>query len=382
VETCLPAFDTHGEHAKDYPGPTALIAAAYKDSVPMAQLLLEKGAMVQYPPNSGLFSAIHAARSAEMVQLLLDNHADPEMRAWHTRPTPLDWYAYRGDVAAMRAVLQLGRFSVQEVWALLQAVQGSREAVELLIQYGADVRTTLDSCGATTLHYAARAGKLDIVTLLVGRWPEGQKEKTRDRETPLHWAALAGRTEVVKFFLECWPDSQWAMTANLDAPLHLAARVGNVDTVRLLVDHWPEGQKERNLDGDTPLHLAARSGGRIMEARFTMEGWPEGTMIRMAGYPASETPAHEAVRTGLMNVVMLLVELWPEGVKGRNFEGDTPLHLAASPNGNRDIVALLVECWPQGKEAKNDDDQTPLERLREYRRHSSAPGPVELLLLC
>jgi ankyrin repeat protein len=165
VETCLPDFDTHGEHAKDYPGPTALIAAAYKDSVPMAQLLLEKGAMVQYPPNSGLFSAIHAARSAEMVQLLLDNHADPEMRAWHTRPTPLDWYAYRGDVAAMRAVLQLGRFSVQEVWALLVAVQSSREAVELLIQYGADVRTTLDSCGATTLHYAARAGKLDIVTL-------------------------------------------------------------------------------------------------------------------------------------------------------------------------------------------------------------------------
>jgi hypothetical protein len=45
-------------------------------------------------------------------------------------------------------------------------------------------------------------------------------------------------------------------------------------------------------------------------------------------------------------------------------------------------VAFLVECWPQGKEAKNDDDETPLERLREYRRYSSAPGPVELLLLC
>jgi hypothetical protein len=72
-----------------------------------------------------------------------------------------------------------------------------------------------------------------------------------------------------------------------------------------------------------------------------------------------------------------------EGVKGRNFEGDTPLHLAASSNGNRDMVAFLVECWPEGKEAKNDDVQTPLERLREYKRYSSAkPGPVELLLLC
>jgi hypothetical protein len=70
-------------------------------------------------------------------------------------------------------------------------------------------------------------------------------------------------------------------------------------------------------------------------------------------------------------------------VKGRNFEGDTPLHLAASSNGNRDIVAFLVECWTEGKEAKNDDDQTPLERLREYKRYSRAtPGPVELLLLC
>jgi hypothetical protein len=46
------------------------------------------------------------------------------------------------------------------------------------------------------------------------------------------------------------------------------------------------------------------------------------------------------------------VELWPEGVKGRNFEGDTPLHLAASSNGNRDMVAFLVECWPERKETR------------------------------
>jgi hypothetical protein len=41
------------------------------------------------------------------------------------------------------------------------------------------------------LHLAARAGNVDIVGLLVDRWPTGQKEKNLDGDTPLHLAATS-----------------------------------------------------------------------------------------------------------------------------------------------------------------------------------------------
>jgi hypothetical protein len=52
-------------------------------------------------------------------------------------------------------------------------------------------------------------------------------------------------------------------------------------------------------------HVGRSYGGEVYDGR-----WPEGTMIRMAGYSASDTSAHEAARTGQMNVVRLLQRWW------------------------------------------------------------------------
>jgi ankyrin repeat protein len=78
IETSLPSFDIeHGERREEYP----LVVASYLDNVPLARLLLEKGAKVQYER----YDALHAARSAEMVQLLLGHHADPEQEDYYGR---------------------------------------------------------------------------------------------------------------------------------------------------------------------------------------------------------------------------------------------------------------------------------------------------------
>jgi hypothetical protein len=81
VEVRLPAFEiTSREPGYEFGterdlNPTPLLIAADLDNVPLARLLLEKGAKVQYACR---FSPLHAARSAEMVQLLLDFNANPD----------------------------------------------------------------------------------------------------------------------------------------------------------------------------------------------------------------------------------------------------------------------------------------------------------------
>jgi ankyrin repeat protein len=110
---------------------------------------------------------MHAARSAEMVQLLLDYNADPDFPD-HLHFAPIYWYTVRNDIAAMRVILQHD-VEMTHFWRLLyQAAQRKLTAVELLVKHGADVEAR-DYDENTPLHLAAAKGKTDVVKFLVER---------------------------------------------------------------------------------------------------------------------------------------------------------------------------------------------------------------------
>lgn len=126
--------------------------------------------------------------------------------------------------------------------------------MRLLISHGAGINLTNDE-ERTSLHRAAKGGKVDAVQLLLER---GAK-LTRDvfGWTPLHSAAAHGHLDSVR-----------ALTRNpidLDGfnycgstPLRLAARGGHEDVVKMLLDQG----SVINLacDGWTPLHMAVEYG--------------------------------------------------------------------------------------------------------------------------
>jgi ankyrin repeat protein len=235
---------------------TPLQVATQLDNVPMARLLLEHGAnLVQDDKHEARdlshpgYSAIHAARSAEMVQLLLDHHADPEQPAFNGY-RPLHYYATRGNIEAMRAVLRngvevdptSGRFSYTP---LHNAVLHNSDAMKFLLEYGADAKKK--SCGRkTTLHSAVEAGKIDVMRLLLEHWPEGTREKDADGRTLLHFATRTGKTDMVRLLLEFWPDGISDPSKDIiseKTPLHLAALSGMTEVVGLLVESWPRWRR-------------------------------------------------------------------------------------------------------------------------------------------
>jgi ankyrin repeat protein len=244
VEIHLPAFDITGcgelDRITSDLEPTPLLIAADLDNVPLARLLLETGANVQYSDNDfgGKFSPMHAARSPEMAQLLLDHNADPDLYDDIGRP-PLHWYAIRDNIAAARAILQHGAevnpIGYTTETPLHEAALHNLDIVELLVEHGADVRET-DSDLNTPLHHAALAGKIDVVKFLVERWPEGTRETNDFGETPLHMAAFVPQR--------------------------------NIDVVRFLVERWPQGKEALNNDQKTPLSMFMqewRLNGRLSD---------------------------------------------------------------------------------------------------------------------
>jgi ankyrin repeat protein len=298
IETVLPSFNTSDGELRR---PSPLVVAAYLDNVPLARLLSENGAKVRYDQPS--YSALHAARTAEMVQLLLEHRAYPGWQGRHR--TPLHWYLMRDNIAAMRVVLPRG-IDVdpldQQRRTPLYAAR-STDAVMLLLEFGANVDKR-DVEGNTPLHLAARMGSPDMVRLLVEHWPDDKIPTNKRHNTPLHEAIVAGKAEVVRILLTRWPEGATMEDGHCDIPLHLAARYGNIDVVRLLVVCWPDGTRKKGRYGNRPLHCAAVAGK--------------------------------------MDAIRLLVESWPGGLWAENRHRSTPLEMAAA-RGMSEVVTLLQE---------------------------------------
>jgi hypothetical protein len=214
VDTHLKVF-FHGPILKDVynsaSGPsiirlTPLEVASTFDIPAMARLFLQHGAKIVIRVQNRLtHSALHFARTGEMVQLLLDHGANPNEQTAE-RYVPLHHYAMRQDLDAMRVILSQGaRVDVPAGFLshtpLHEAAQRSVEAVKLLLEHGANAEAR-GSDWHTPLFEAVNAGKADVVKLLVEYSPDGVTKTDPWGRTPLQSAVWYRRTDVVRVLQE------------------------------------------------------------------------------------------------------------------------------------------------------------------------------------
>lgn len=77
---------------------------------------------------------------------------------------------------------------------------GDVQTVQGYLDRGTDVNLK-DEAGATPLHYAAGAGRLPIVQLLLERGANPNAKTATTEQTPLHVAAIGGHARVVQLLL-------------------------------------------------------------------------------------------------------------------------------------------------------------------------------------
>ena len=164
-----------------------------------------------------LYNAAAAGRM-DIVQLLLDHGADPNLREDQYAPKGRALYSavYHGHYEIAKLLLERGAFPNPPVESSGDALWVSRQwrpdkrMEQLLLSYGAkpeperptdDWSTSHNWLRITPLHQAAREGDLEKARKLLAAGADLTARDDHIRSTPLAWAAKFGQLKMVKFLL-------------------------------------------------------------------------------------------------------------------------------------------------------------------------------------
>jgi serine/threonine-protein phosphatase 6 regulatory ankyrin repeat subunit A/serine/threonine-protein phosphatase 6 regulatory ankyrin repeat subunit B len=169
-------------------------------NTPYLRWLLERGANANEQVDGIPILAILAGRDAvEPMLVLLEFGADPLGRHALVGSTPLTCAAARGSLNAMRLLISRGADPKSDAMALVRAAfRGQVEAIQLLLKHGADANRPT-SYGFYPLHAAAMHPPAAKLLLEAGADPNVVYE---DGGTPLHYAASAGNVASVKVLVQ------------------------------------------------------------------------------------------------------------------------------------------------------------------------------------
>ncbi|GLT64920.1 hypothetical protein SLA2020_373820 [Shorea laevis] len=125
----------------------------------------------------------------------------------------------------------------------------------------------------------------------------------------------------------------------VDTPLHIAAFEGHIDFALEMMNLKPSYARKLNPAGLSPMHLALLNC-QIHVVRELLK--VDKDLVRVKGR-GSLTPLHYAVETGNLDLIAEFLEACPECITDVTIQGQNAIHIAIS-NNNFETLELLV-CW-------------------------------------
>eukprot|EP00302_Diacronema_sp_CCMP2436_P006938 CAMPEP_0179895204 /NCGR_PEP_ID=MMETSP0982-20121206/35697_1 /TAXON_ID=483367 /ORGANISM="non described non described, Strain CCMP 2436" /LENGTH=562 /DNA_ID=CAMNT_0021791851 /DNA_START=18 /DNA_END=1706 /DNA_ORIENTATION=+ len=288
----------------------ALLAAVRDGQLDDLRMLLEQGGLdINSRDWTGDTVLVEAARlgKTEVVDYLIAHGAE------------VDHANERGETALLAAVGSARPEATAIVLALLAA--------------GAELHATnKERMGVA--HYAALAGKLDVLQLLGEKGAALNMPNVR-ADTPLLLAARRGKAKALQFLIGAGARAD-AVGSRGEGCAILAVRARSMEALALCLNAGalPTRANER---GDTPMHEAARVG--LTSAVATL-AWSisraDGAQVRAGGVPAPDGSAE-----ALADLVGEKRAALTSALAARNAMGSTPL-LAANSPGKRQVIDLLI----------------------------------------
>ena len=186
---------------------------------------------------------------------------------------------------------------------------------------------------AVPLYYAAKFGFRDLAEHLVAENPDHINARCGSDETPMHAAARAGHINILSLLLDHGADVDVRDNKG-DTPLLKASWAGKREAGWYLIDRGADINARDKRDY-TPVFMSFR--GHAKDARMLYERGAEIDIWNIYG----ETPLHQSVRWGAIELVRFFLEHGLDPNR-RSVHNTNPYDIA-SWCGMREIVELLSE---------------------------------------
>jgi ankyrin repeat protein len=345
----------NGRAKADVAGPegtAALMWAASRNDVQMADLLLGAGVDVKAANEYGATALYTAAANADsaMIVKLLGAGADANAHLL-SGETPLMEAARQGNLETVRALLTAkadpnAHEGKGGQTALMWAVSNSQSAVVgELVQRGADVNARAKS-GFTALMFAAQQGDVASARLLLDAKANANEVIPKSGATPLIVASAVGHPEVVELLLASGADpnvkdangftSLHHAVRDSDYGLDPAAKAVSLLTVKALLAHGADPNLRLQLDKAKMAAeikaQAGNAGARTKRTAITI------TEVQLEG----ATPVALAAECNNLEVIKALVEAGADPNIPTE-QGTTPLILASGAGTDVQRARALEE---------------------------------------
>jgi ankyrin repeat protein len=361
-----------------------LMLAARNGSAPMIRLLVEAGAWVNRPTETGATPLMAASMTGDVdaVRVLLDAKADVSGREWHHGQTPLMFAAWENRPDVIRLLVERGAHTELSTTVLpLKEVRTDGEGNFVRGRGSEQSGANSAMGGMTALLFAARDGNLEAVQALVEAGADIDRVSGGDASTPIVIAIANGHYTVGKYLLDQGADPN---RTNLDglgplfatvnmryAPVSWAPnpptdqeKVDSLELIRELLEAGaePNARVQRKLwfsptshdrgwvdhSGATPFWRAAMSSD-VEVMKVLVAGGADPNLSSAKGI----TPLMVAAGLGWIgNFSQNAPDSWMEAVRyclelGNDInavddDGFTALHGAAS-RGDNEMVQFLVD---------------------------------------
>jgi len=320
-------------------GSTALMFASREGNAGIAQLLLDYGAKPLQANAKHGASALHFAKSAEIVYVLLKGKADPLQRDPGGK-TALMWAGWSGAREVQEALLKQKGVDVNDratgsgsTAIHYTATTQHEDCLRLLIKAKGEVNC-LSNDGRTPLHYATQT--TGTISILLEAKADVNKSGPR-AVSVAHIAAENGRKQVLEMLMNAKANLLATDHATGEMPLHFSAKEGKEETMRLILDSKIDVDQRGNRKKRTALMLASVHGHTHIQETLLEEYHADVNLSSSS----QMTAAHYAAVKGGSDALKVLLK-HSANINARHIDGRTPLYFAAQLKNTHALKLLLA----------------------------------------
>jgi ankyrin len=326
----------------------AIVDAAMNGDLKAVRALVRQAADLDAAQPDGM-TALHWAvqrRDHEMMTVLLEAGAKPDPSN-RTGARPLYLAAINADAAAIARLLDAGEdanavlTAEGETVLMLTAYTGNRDAVQLLLDRGADPNVQ-QFRGQTALMWAAAEGHADVVELLLARGADPalssaastkQERRPPGGMTALIFASRQGKLEAALALLDGGADIDQA-GADSTSPLLIAVVNGHYDLASMLIERGANPNLA-DANGRTPLYAAID----LRNVQWSQAPAPE---LPQATHLAMITKLLDAGANPSIKMTGMVGHRGSFDMRWSDLKGGTAFSRAAW-NGDIEVMRLLLD---------------------------------------